>query len=92
MQCIPFATIVMRLDIFTPRWIMSLVFMQHHHHMIFYLLDISCIKCKVMYSIVKSFISITSKAMIRCSYEGSIFLSKVIATRLFLTDTSKQAS
>lgn len=59
----------------TPMW-------HHHLRVLSFLLDISRIKRTITYSIVKSFIGIVSKAVMKCLYEADKLLSKVMITPL----------
>lgn len=56
----------------------------------FCLFSILCIKHAVTNFIVNPFINIISKTIIKCLYDGSKLLSKVLTTFSFLNGTSKQ--
>jgi hypothetical protein len=88
-----FATIVSRLDVFVWRWFHlpwhDTIAISTPRGSFFFFLDISC-KYIIAYSTVNSFIGIVSKAVFKCSYEGSKFSSKVMITSSFLISKSKQ--
>lgn len=84
------ATMVARLDIFTPRWISPFALKYLLPLSFFsFLFDISCIKSAVMYSIVNSFVDIVFKGNLKCLYEDGKFSSEVMTTCLFFTGISK---
>ena len=63
-------------------------------HWVFFsiVLDMSCIKCDVMYYMISFFIGMVSKVVIENAYEGGNFSCKVMTTSSFLIDISKQAN
>ena len=65
--------------------------LRHHHLGIhFFLLDISCIKCTITYSIVIYFIGIDVKMMIKYSDDGDKLSRKVQTISSFFNISSKQ--